>query len=282
MTEGKKCAVILDRLSSVGVKETRRAAVKKRLPSAPRIRELTEKILAIMLFDLSDERRRPAFVLKKRTKRIFALMEGQIKKAMNLSRRSARGLAWSIMSVVPDIKAALIKDSEAICSADPAASSAEEVIICYPGFYATAVYRLAHELYLKKIPYIPRIMTEFAHEKTGIDIHPGATIGEGFCIDHGTGVVIGETAVIGNNVRIYQGVTLGAKSLEQKGEGGSLRGVKRHPEIGNNCIIYANATILGGDTVIGDGCVIGGNVWLTHSISSGQRVYYKDKNGLSD
>ncbi|MBE6644335.1 MAG: serine acetyltransferase [Ruminococcaceae bacterium] len=186
-------------------------------------------------------------------------------------------LAEEIMKSIPCIKEMLIKDVQAIYEGDPAARAPEEVILSYPGFYAISIYRVAHEFYIRKIPYLARLMTEFAHEKTGIDIHSGATIGEKFFIDHGTGIVIGETTTIGNNVRIYQGVTLGAKSFELDENGNPIKGIKRHPDIGNNCIIYANATILGGNTKIGDGCVIGGNVWLTHSVPAGEVVYYNAK-----
>ena len=168
----------------------------------------------------------------------------------------------------------LLKDVEALYEGDPAAVSREEVMICYPGFYAISIYRLAHELQLLEAPLIPRIMTEFAHEKTGIDIHPGATIGEYFFIDHGTGIVIGETTTIGNHVKLYQGVTLGARSFELDENGNPVKKIKRHPDIGNHVVIYANATILGGDTVIGDDCVIGGNTWLTHSVPAGSTVLY--------
>ncbi len=184
------------------------------------------------------------------------------------------GLANEIISLIPEIKERLILDIQAIYEGDPAARAPEEVILSYPGFYAISIYRIAHEFYIRKIPYIARLMTEFAHEKTGIDIHAGATIGERFFIDHGTGIVIGETTIIGNNVKIYQGVTLGAKSFELDGDGNPIKGIKRHPEIGNNCIIYANATILGGNTKVGDGCVVGGNVWLTHSVEAGSKIYY--------
>ena len=155
---------------------------------------------------------------------------------------------------------------------DPAATSIDEIILCYPGFLAVFVYRLAHILYLHGIPLLPRMMSEYAHSKTGIDIHPGAKIASPFFIDHGTGVVIGETAEIGRYVKIYQGVTLGAKSINgrDKSQG------KRHPTIGDRCIIYAGATILGGDTVIGDDCIIGGNVWLTHSVPPNTTVIYKE------
>ena len=170
------------------------------------------------------------------------------------------------------LRTRLMEDVRFAFESDPAARSVDEIILCYPGFLAVFVYRLAHILYLRGIPLLPRMMSEYAHSKTGIDIHPGAKIASPFFIDHGTGVVIGETAEIGRYVKIYQGVTLGAKSINvrDKSQG------KRHPTIGDRCIIYAGATILGGDTVIGEGSVIGGNVWLTHSVSPGTTVIYKE------
>ena len=177
---------------------------------------------------------------------------------------------------LPKVKTLLIKDIEAIYEGDPAAKCHEEVLICYPGFYAISIYRIAHVLYELKVPLIPRIMTEYAHEKTGVDIHAGATIGEYFFIDHGTGIVIGETTTIGNRVKIYQGVTLGAKSFKVDENGNPVKNIKRHPDIGNNVVIYANATILGGDTKIGDNCVIGGNTWLTSSVEEGKTIYYSN------
>ncbi|ROI08406.1 serine acetyltransferase [Chryseobacterium sp. H3056] len=170
----------------------------------------------------------------------------------------------------PEIYRSLENDAKAIFENDPAAQSIEEVMFSYPGFFAIAVYRFAHELYKNKIPLIPRIWTEFAHSKTGIDINPGAKIGENFFIDHGTGIVIGETTVIGNNVKIYQGVTLGAHFVAKE-----LANVKRHPTIENGVVIYANATILGGDTVIGENSVIGGNVWITESVPANSVVFHK-------
>lgn len=170
---------------------------------------------------------------------------------------------------LPSVYALLRQDVDALYTGDPAAKSKQEVIRSYPGFYAIAAYRIAHALELLKVPIIPRSITEHAHSKTGIDIHPGATIGERFCIDHGTGVVIGETTEIGNDVKIYQGVTLGALSVEKK-----LANTKRHPTIGNCVVIYAGATVLGGNTHIGSHSVIGGNVWLTQSVPAGSRVYY--------
>ena len=177
---------------------------------------------------------------------------------------------------LPEIKRLLLLDVEALYEGDPAASCREEVMISYPGFRAISIYRIAHELYLLKAPLIPRIMTEYAHERTGIDIHPGATIGEYFFIDHGTGIVVGETTVIGDHVKLYQGVTLGAKSFELDEHGNPVKNIKRHPDIGNHVVIYANATILGGDTVIGDHCVIGGNTWLTRSVEAGSVVTYRE------
>lgn len=179
------------------------------------------------------------------------------------------------ISKLEDVKEKLEKDLKATYDNDPAAKSIEEIIISYPGFYATMIYRLAHEFYLANIPLLPRLMTEVAHSKTGIDIHPGATIGEYFFIDHGTGIVIGETTIIGNNVRIYQGVTLGALSLEHPSE---LRNIKRHPTINDNVIIYAGASILGGNTVIGTNVTIGSNVFITNSITDNTIVRFKDPN----
>ena len=189
-------------------------------------------------------------------------------------KKKARFICDAFIARLPAIRALLLKDVDALYEGDPAAVSRAEVMICYPGFYAISIYRLAHELQLLETPLIPRIMTEFAHEKTGIDIHPGATIGEYFFIDHGTGIVIGETTTIGDHVKLYQGVTLGARSFELDENGNPVKKIKRHPDIGNHVVIYANATILGGDTVIGDGCVIGGNTWLTHSVPAGSTVSY--------
>ncbi len=173
---------------------------------------------------------------------------------------------------LPKVYELLLKDAAAINSGDPAAIDQHEVIRTYPGFKAIAIYRLAHEFYKLNIPYLPRILTEDVHSKAGIDIHPGATIGEYFCIDHGTGIVIGETVEIGNHVKIYQGVTLGALSVDKK-----YAQTKRHPTIEDNVVIYAEATILGGDTVIGHDSIIGGNVWITKSIEPNSTVYYKNE-----
>jgi serine O-acetyltransferase len=173
----------------------------------------------------------------------------------------------------------LIKDAEAIYKGDPAAESIEEVIVSYPGFFAIVIHRIAHELYKLKIPVLPRLFSEYGHKETGIDIHPGASIGESFCIDHGTGVVIGETTQIGKQVKIYQGVTLGALSVHKE-----KAGSKRHPTILDHVTIYSGTTILGGKTIIGSHSVIGGNVWLTHSVEdysivlNKNEIYVKNKN----
>jgi len=178
-----------------------------------------------------------------------------------------------LVSSLPDIQKILQHDIVAAYEGDPAAKSVMEVVLSYPGVYAIIVQRIAHLLYKKNVPLIPRIMTEYAHTLTGIDIHPGAVIGPGFFIDHGTGVVIGETTIIGQNVKIYQGVTLGALSFEKDENGRLIKGIKRHPEVEDNVVIYAGATILGGKTVIGRNSEVGGNVWLTHSVPPGSKVY---------
>ena len=169
---------------------------------------------------------------------------------------------------LPEVHRLLSVDAEAITSGDPAAESVDEVIAAYPGFLAIATHRLAHELHVLRVRVLPRLLAEVAHTRTGVDIHPGAAIGRAFCIDHGTGVVIGETAVIGDDVKIYQGVTLGALSVVK-----SLAGSKRHPTIGNRVVIYAGATVLGGETMVGEDSVIGGNVFLTNSVPAGSIVY---------
>ncbi len=184
--------------------------------------------------------------------------------------KKASDICNAFFKKLPDIQTMLQKDVNAGFLGDPAAQSKEEIIICYPGFYAISIYRFAHELYLQKVPLLPRIMTEHAHGKTGIDINAGAVIGENFFIDHGTGIVIGETCVIGKNVKIYQGVTLGA--LSTRG-GQQLSGVRRHPTVEDNVTIYAGATILGGDTVIGENSVIGGNCFITKTIPKNTKVF---------
>ena len=190
-----------------------------------------------------------------------------------LGEEGAGQVVKEFLAELPSVALTLVTDVRAAYEGDPAAKSVEEIMIAYPAYEAISTYRLAHILYKLDVPLIPRIMTEYAHQKTGIDIHPGAAIGDYFFIDHGTGVVIGETCTIGHHVKIYQGVTLGAKSFELDENGNPIKGIKRHPDIGNHVVIYAGATVLGGNTVVGDNCVIGGNVWLVHSLKPGEKIY---------
>jgi len=183
----------------------------------------------------------------------------------------ARKIARGLFRELPSLRRVLFEDVQAHFTGDPAAKSIDEIILAYPGVMAISVYRIAHFLWKKEVPLLPRIMSEYAHTRTGIDIHPGARIGRHFMIDHGTGVVIGETTVIGDHVRIYQGVTLGA--LTVPADAGAFRDAKRHPTIGDRVTIYSGATILGGKTVIGKGATIGGNVWITRSVAAGKKVF---------
>lgn len=214
--------------------------------------------------------------------RLLLLLTQQIKAGMCFDAETeadlcsdldavAKQKATSFINQLPEIKEKLYTDVIAAYNGDPAAKSYGEVIFCYPSIRAISNYRIAHALLHLQVPLIPRIITEMAHSETGIDIHPGATIGEFFTIDHGTGVVIGETAVIGTNVKMYQGVTLGAKSFPLDEEGNPIKGIDRHPKIGNNVIIYSNSTILGTITV-GDGAVIGGNLWVDEDVPAGAKL----------
>lgn len=178
------------------------------------------------------------------------------------------------INTLPTIKKLLLTDIKAMYEGDPACTSKVEVTLAYPGFYAMLIHRTAHALYELNVPLIPRLMSEYAHRKTGIDIHPGAKIGAYFCIDHGTGIVIGETTVIGEHVKLYQGVTLGAKSFALDEDGNPVKGGKRHPNIGNNVVIYANATILGGETTIGSGSIIAANAWINRSIPANTTYHF--------
>jgi serine O-acetyltransferase len=187
-------------------------------------------------------------------------------------RRRARTIVRGLLDALPELRSELAHDVVAAFESDPAATGIDEVVACYPGLYAIAVYRVAHRLLLHGAEVVPRMLTEHAHSRTGIDIHPGALIGSSFFIDHGTGIVIGETTVIGNRVRIYQGVTLGALSIRDRGRTDKPHAKKRHPTIEDDVIIYANATILGGQTVIGRAAVVGGNAWITYSVPAGIRV----------
>ncbi|MBU0482413.1 MAG: serine acetyltransferase [Proteobacteria bacterium] len=225
------------------------------------------------------------YCLGQETTELFENLAGQIIQAIQhecfqarqtCTRCKVQGyeIAVKFIQSLPEISAILATDIQAALDGDPAAKGADEVIFSYPGLLAISIYRLAHKLRELNVPVLPRIMTEHAHSLTGIDIHPGATIGKSFFIDHGTGVVIGETTTIGNRVRLYQGVTLGALSLPRDA-GNRYRNVKRHPTIEDDVIIYANTTILGGETVIGARAVIGGNIWLTESVPPDTKVILK-------
>lgn len=212
------------------------------------------------------------YIIGERINRVITVLTKEIQKALlylahcqgnskTACTKLAEKTAQSLIEILPEIRQKLILDAQAALSGDPAARSLEEIILSYPGLEAVIIHRLAHFLHINGVPIIPRIMSEYVHGKTGIDIHPGATIGDSFFIDHGTGVVIGETCIIGNNVKIYQGVTLGALSVKKE-----MQEKKRHPTIEDDVTIYAGATILGGNTIIGKGSIIGGNTWVTKSV----------------
>jgi serine O-acetyltransferase len=232
----------------------------KRKITKPNIKFIVGDILWQICTELSEQ-----------TERAFQY-QCRIRKCQGCDCRTmAENVTQHLLTHLPKIRELLKGDVAAAFDGDPAAKSYEEIVISYPCITAIATYRVAHELYLKQVPLIPRIMTEWAHSRTGIDIHPGATIGKNFFIDHGTGVVIGETSVIGDNVKIYQGTTLGALSFPKDERGRIIKGGKRHPTIEDNVTIYAEATILG-DVVIGKGAIVGGNVWIKESVPPGVTV----------
>ncbi len=222
-------------------------------------------------YHLGDQLYKLARCLRREVAKAF-LMPGPDSLEQRQAEIRAGEVVFAFLTGLPEIMELVAGDVEAAYDGDPAATGFEEIIMAYPGVKAVYTYRLANLLYLANVPLIPRIMTEFAHNETGVDIHPGATIGRHFFIDHGTGVVIGETTEIGDRVKLYQGVTLGALSFPKDERGRLVRGSKRHPTIEDDVVVYAGATILGGDTVIGRGAVIGGNVWLTSSVPPGTRV----------
>lgn len=197
---------------------------------------------------------------------------GDLLSQVNLDKAKSDCICQRFCAGLPVISAQILKDAHATLDGDPAAKDLSEVLLCYPGIFAIATYRVARVLMAEGAPILPRLLSEIAHEKTGIDIHPGSNIGESFCIDHGTGIVIGETATIGKQVKIYQGVTLGALSVDK-----ALTNKKRHPTLEDHTVVYANATILGGDTIIGHHSIVGGNVWATKSIPPYSMVYHKNE-----
>jgi len=215
-------------------------------------------------------------VLAKIDDRLFTEIEKSLLFAKDPApAANARRIATGLLSRLPEIRRVVQTDVSAAYTGDPAARNVEEIILAYPCVLAISLQRIAHELYRLGVPLLPRMLTEYGHERTGVDLHPGAKIGTHFFIDHCVGVVIGETATIGNHVKLYQGVTLGAKSFEVDNAGNPVKGVKRHPDIGDHVTIYAHATILGGETHIGEHCVIGGNVWLLESVPANRIVYFK-------
>ncbi len=234
--------------------------------------EFVDNLLAILFPHFCRE---GFFTLEEIESRLV-LLERDLKRLLIPIRKDTSlnldEIAIQFMHALPNIHDKLWLDAEAITNGDPAAESVDEVILAYPGFTAIAYYRLAHEFYLMHVPIFPRLITEYAHQVTGIDIHPGAEIGLSFAIDHGTGIVIGESSIIGNNVKMYQGVTLGALSVDKK-----FAKSKRHPTIEDNVVIYAQAIILGGETIVGNHSIIGGNVWLTASVPPFSSVYQESK-----
>jgi serine O-acetyltransferase len=234
--------------------------------------EFVENLLAILFPHFCKE----MFYTKEEIESRLVLLERDLKRLLipllKDTSLSLEDIVKQFMQAIPDLHDKLWLDAEAITSGDPAAESVDEVILAYPGFSAIAIYRIAHEFYVMRVPIFSRLITEYAHQMTGIDIHPGAQIGTSFAIDHGTGIVIGESAIIGKDVKMYQGVTLGALSVDKK-----LAKSKRHPTIEDGVVIYAQAIILGGETIVGHHSVIGGNVWLTTSVPPFSSVYQESK-----
>jgi serine O-acetyltransferase len=246
------------------------------LPSRSMICQFVDGILQLLFPQLSEQKFSDTgdlnIFIAKLSETLATLLEG-LGSDLHSDKRKVQ---TDFLRQLPEIYETLMLDANAIAEGDPASLNINEVIRTYPGFYAIAIYRIAHFFYQQNIPYLPRILTEYAHTKTGIDINPGAIIGPSFCIDHGTGLVIGETAVVGRNVKIYQGVTLGALSVSKQ-----MANIKRHPTIEDDVIIYSGATILGGETVVGHHSIIGGNVWLIKSVPAYSRVYHKEQINIS-
>ncbi len=249
---------------------------RKDVPSMIKARDFAEDLINFLFpFKIDKKCTLPQIELNLAQLQIdFKSLLGPLENTLD---RPVNQIADEFFEKIPSIYKNLMDDAQHFLDFDPAAKSVESVVLYYPGFYAITVYRLSHELYKLKIPFLPRMISEYSHSKTGIEIHPGATIGENFFIDHGTGIVVGETTVIGKNVKIYQGVTLGAVMVDK-----SMRGKKRHPTIEDNVIIYSGSSILGGDTVIGHDTVVGGNVWLTKSVPPFSVVYHESKTVIRD
>lgn len=240
------------------------------IPSPEAVCKMINRLLKLLFPELADRSYADIKEFEYEFQDFRITLYRLLKVALVNDEDKAEEVSQHFVDQLPLIHSILLKDAKAICQGDPAAESTTEVIRTYPGFFAVAIYRLAHSLYKSAVPLIPRILTEYAHTQTGIDIHPAAKIGHNFCIDHGTGIVIGETVEIGNHVKIYQGVTLGALSIKKE-----MAKTKRHPTIEDHVVIYAGATILGGETVIGHHSVIGGSVWITKGVPPHSRVYYR-------
>ena len=240
---------------------------KEQVPSNKIIADWASRVICLLYPEMSKCRHPDMDSIQKE----LNVLQNELKKILDATKACTdcdhHKVSADFFDQLAELYRVLNTDIEAIHRGDPAARNKFEIIRAYPGFYALCFYRIAHALHLMDVPLVPRILTEYAHSKTGIDIHPAAKIGEFFMIDHGTGIVIGETSVIGKNVKMYQGVTLGGMSIKK-----NMSRQKRHPSIEDNVVIYSNATILGGDTLVGEGSVIGGNVWLTQSVPPGSLV----------
>ena len=248
----------------------------KSLPGEEEIHKFISEILQFMFPELGDVRFKSQLEIQTAHNLLRLQFEELLRKTKACDPECTTSITDSFFADLEQVYDRCVDDADAITSGDPAAFNDKEVIRTYPGFLAIAIYRIGHLMTQLDIPYLPRIFTEYAHSRTGVDIHPGATIGKRFCIDHGTGIVIGETTNIGDNVKIYQGVTLGALSVRK-----SMAKTKRHPTIEDNVVIYAGATILGGETVIGSNSIIGGNVWITESVPADSRVYYQSHDTIT-
>jgi serine O-acetyltransferase len=252
------------------------------LPTRRDIRTLVDELLEVLFPEshrmgtdggsLSGHVAATIAALEPRLERAVHLGLHRLHKAADGCKKKATAITGELLAALPDVRARLARDVLAAYDSDPAATGIDEIVACYPGLYAIAIYRVANRLLALGAEVVPRMLTEYAHSRTGIDIHPGATIGASFFIDHGTGIVIGETCRIGDRVRVYQGVTLGAMSVRHRSSTAETAGKQRHPTIEDDVTIYSNATILGGNTVIGRGAVVGGNAWITFSVPPGTRV----------
>lgn len=245
------------------------------LPDASRARRFVRKLFEV-LFICKNEADNNEFEIQSQLKKLERQLQLLLYPVLHSETFSDEQAAL-FFKTIPELYTKLLLDATALYEADPAAKNIDEVLVAYPGFFAIATYRIANQLHQQKVPLLPRIISEYAHSKTGIDIHPGATIGESFAIDHGTGIVIGETTIIGKKVKIFQGVTLGALSVQK-----DKASQKRHPTIEDNVVIYSGATILGGETVVGHDSVIGGNVWLTKSVIPFSLVYQQTDITIQD